>query len=97
MKSICVATDMDPGADRAVARAVRLAVVHDVPLTVVSVLNDGASEAEKAAPEQMRIAAGETTALEKRKPAEQTTAETGRWTAPLCHLRQRKRLQLACC
>lgn len=48
MKSICVATDMDPGADRAVARAVRLAVVHDAPLTVVSVLEDGASEAQQS-------------------------------------------------
>ena len=48
MKSICVAADMDPGADRAVARAVRLAVVHDAPLTVVSVLEDGATDAQQA-------------------------------------------------
>ena len=48
MKSICVATDMDPGADRAVARAVRLALVHDAPLTVVSVLDEDASEAQQA-------------------------------------------------
>jgi nucleotide-binding universal stress UspA family protein len=39
---------MDPGADRAVARAVRLAVVHDAPLTVVSVLDEDASDAQQA-------------------------------------------------